>query len=61
MQKTLLLSGLLIVGGMSACTTQDKKSELTGKWQAVSLENERLDSLMAEQTRFLDTFGKNTP
>jgi hypothetical protein len=59
MQKTLL-SGLLMVGLLSACTTQDKKSMLTGKWQAISLENTQLDSLMAEQTRFLDTFGKNT-
>lgn len=58
--KMTLLSGLVIVLMAAACTTQDKKSELTGKWQAVSLENSRLDSLMAEQRRFLDTFGTNT-
>ncbi len=59
MQKTLL-SGLLMVVLLSACTTQDKKTMLTGKWQAISLENTQLDSLMAEQTRFLDTFGNKT-
>jgi len=59
MQKTIL-SGFVILGLLSACGTQDKKAMLTGKWQAVSLENAQLDSLMTEQTHFLDTFGKST-
>lgn len=59
MKKTLL-SGCLIVLMMTACGTQDKKTMLTGKWQAIGLENPQLDSLMAEQNRFLDTFGSNT-
>lgn len=59
MQKTIL-SGFVILGLLSACGTQDKKAILTGKWQAVSLENAQLDSLMTEQTHFLDTFGMNT-
>ena len=58
--KKRLLSGFVIVSMLTACNTQDKKEMLTGKWQAVSLENQQLDSLMMEQTRFLDTFGSNT-
>lgn len=59
MNRTLL-SGLVIVTMLAACSTQDKKAMITGKWQAVSLENPQIDSLMAEQTRFLDTFGRGT-
>lgn len=59
MQKKLL-SGFVILGLLSACSAQNKKAMLTGKWQAVSLENSQLDSLMKEQTHFLDTFGNNT-
>lgn len=60
MMKKTILSGLAIVCLTTACNTQDKKAMITGEWQAVSLENHQLDSLMAEQTRFLDTFGNNT-
>lgn len=59
MNKTLL-SGFVVLSLLTACSTQDKKTMITGKWQAVSLENAQLDSLMAEQNRFLDTFGKGT-
>lgn len=59
MNKTFL-GGFIIAGMLTACSTQNKKEVLTGKWQAVSLENTQLDSLMAEQTRFLDTFGSGT-
>lgn len=44
---------------LSSCKTQNKKAELVGKWQAVSLENTKLKEMMDMQTAFLDTFGKN--
>lgn len=58
MKKILLLSVVVSVT-MASCSTQDKKSLITGKWQAISLENPKLVALMEEQTSFLDTFGKN--
>lgn len=32
---------------------------LTGKWQAVHIHNPQMDSLVAAQAIFIDTFGKN--
>lgn len=43
----------------SCSQTKDKKQLITGKWQAISLENPKLNELMKEQTNFLDTFGRN--
>ena len=44
---------------LSSCSTQNKKNMITGKWQAISLDNPHLAQLMADQKNFLDTFGKN--
>lgn len=44
----------------TGCNTKDKSVMIVGKWQAVKLENPELDSVMAEQKAFLDTFGTST-
>lgn len=56
----IVLIGMVVVLGLSSCQAQNKEKLLTRKWQAISLESEGLDSMMAEQRRFLDTFGRNT-
>ena len=56
--KNILLGGIVVVLAATSCQTQDKKKLLARKWQAISLESPGLDSMMAEQRRFLDTFGK---
>ncbi len=55
----LILSGFVMLMAVASCQTQDKKELLTRKWQAISLESPGLDSMMAEQRRFLDTFGRS--
>ena len=58
--KKIQFAGVVLMLAFSACAPNDKKTMITGKWQAVSLENPQLITLMTEQTSFLDTFGKNT-
>ncbi|MCB0696083.1 MAG: hypothetical protein KDC07_01880 [Chitinophagaceae bacterium] len=57
--KKILLGCTAMVVLFAACKTQDKKSMITGKWQAISLDNPELAKLMDEQRHFLDTFGRN--
>lgn len=57
--RKIFLPVVVLTFALGACTTKDKKSLITGKWQAVSLENAKLDELMKEQAHFLDTFGRN--
>lgn len=58
MKKTMLGFAVVLLV-MGSCNTNDKKTMITGKWQAVSLDNPHLAKLMDEQKQFLDTFGKN--
>lgn len=58
MKKIVLLCFAATVA-LGSCKTNDKKSLITGKWQAVSLENTGLAEMMKQQGDFLDTFGKN--
>lgn len=58
MKKTLLGCAVMLIA-LGSCSTNDKKTMITGKWQAVSLDNPHLVKLMDEQKQFLDTFGKN--
>jgi len=58
--KKIQFAGMVMLLVFSACAPKDKKSMITGKWQAISLENPQLVKLMEEQSAFLDTFGKNT-
>ncbi|MCB0699805.1 MAG: hypothetical protein H6551_03720 [Chitinophagales bacterium] len=51
---------LSITLAMVSCSVQNKKNELSGKWQAVKLDNPQLDELAAMQMKFLDTFGTHT-
>lgn len=58
MKHILVLSIICIT--LLSCEQKNKKNQLTGKWQAIALENAELDSLMKQQLQFLDTFGSNT-
>lgn len=58
MNKSVLTILMMVL--LAACTTQDKKKMLQGKWQAVALDNPAQDSVLAEQRAFLDTFGNST-
>lgn len=51
---------ILVLFVIASCNVQNKKNELTGKWQAVKLDNPQLDELAAMQMKFLDTFGTHT-
>ncbi len=57
--KKILLGYISVLVVLSSCSTQDKKSVIAGKWQAISLDNPHLEKLMSDQKQFLDTFGKN--
>ena len=39
---------------------EKKEDKLLKKWQATSLESPTMDQMIADQTEFLDTFGKST-
>ena len=57
MKNTFLLVFLAL--GLASCGDQ-KKDLITGKWQAISLENEQLDKDLAEKEKCMDTVGQHT-
>ncbi len=56
MKKTILLV-LLCTAVLYGCK-HDKKSLITGKWHAVTLENPEMDSFFANSQAYIDTVGK---
>lgn len=60
MKKNWIMPALLLLLITASCNTQDKRSELVGKWQAVTLDNPQLTEVMNMQKQFLDTFGTHT-
>lgn len=59
-KKTLSILSLVVLLYSCASEQEKKSSTIARKWQATELVNPQLDSLMNEQRKFLDTFGKNT-
>jgi len=56
MKKLFLAAGLPLL--LFSCDNRDR--DLTGKWQAIKLDNPSLEEIVVEQQQFIDSFGSNT-
>ncbi len=58
--KKISLSLLSLTLIISACKNDGEEQLLAKKWQAIELQNPDLDSIIREQSAFLDTVGSHT-